>query len=107
MKRASYREAIKWIARNDESANDDDIEATRDLISVSLIADLFDVAAEIVAQEVHRKRAQIKKAETRQKRRENTFVEVASLTPGGSVECPHCHWGISPHHIAQHIREKH
>jgi len=31
----------------------------------------------------------------------------ARLTPGGSVECPHCHWGFAPSVIAQHIREKH
>ncbi len=24
-----------------------------------------------------------------------------------SVECPHCHWGIAPSAIEQHIREKH
>lgn len=29
------------------------------------------------------------------------------LTPGGSVECPHCHWGFSPTVIEEHIREKH
>jgi hypothetical protein len=81
MKRASYREAIKWIARNDESANDDDFEATRNLVSVCLIADLFDVATEIVAQEVHRVRAKIKAGEARQMRHAHTYVEVASLKP--------------------------
>jgi hypothetical protein len=29
------------------------------------------------------------------------------VTPGGSVECPHCHWGFAPSVIDQHIREKH
>lgn len=29
------------------------------------------------------------------------------VTPGGSIECPHCHWGIDPNSIQQHIREKH
>lgn len=29
------------------------------------------------------------------------------ITPGGSVECPYCHWGIAPSAIDQHIREKH
>ena len=24
-----------------------------------------------------------------------------------SVECPHCHWGLHPSVIEQHIREKH
>lgn len=26
---------------------------------------------------------------------------------GGSVECPHCHWGFAPSVIQQHISEKH
>ena len=29
------------------------------------------------------------------------------VTASGSVECPHCHWGIAPSVIQQHIREKH
>jgi hypothetical protein len=33
-----------------------------------------------------------------------TVVRVGS---GGSVECPHCHWGFAPSVIEQHIREKH
>jgi hypothetical protein len=27
--------------------------------------------------------------------------------PGGSVECPHCHWGYAASAIDQHLREKH
>lgn len=29
------------------------------------------------------------------------------ITSGGSVECPHCHWGFAPTVIEQHIRDKH
>jgi len=51
MKRATYKEAIKWIADNDETAcvNFDTVCTS---VTVLLIADLFDVATEIVAQEI-------------------------------------------------------
>jgi len=42
MKRASYRAAIAWIAWNDEPS-DDNPESVSEMISASLIADIFGV----------------------------------------------------------------
>ena len=55
MKRASYREAVAWIARNDEgSATDVDVIAA--FVSVLLIADLFGTEADRIARDVVRYR---------------------------------------------------
>ena len=32
---------------------------------------------------------------------------VPAVGPGGSIECPHCHWGIAPSAFQQHVRKKH
>ena len=37
----------------------------------------------------------------------NAENRARRLASAGSVECPHCHWGIAPSAIEQHIREKH
>jgi hypothetical protein len=55
MKRPSYRAAIAWIALNDEPAENHP-EHVAQLISTAIVADLFDVAEEIVAAEVLRRR---------------------------------------------------
>lgn len=55
MKRASYREGVKWIAENDEPL-DRDPESIAGLISVLLLADLFGVEPERVAKDVLRAR---------------------------------------------------
>jgi hypothetical protein len=44
------------------------------------------------------------KAEQRMKR---IGMPPFSTKSQSSVECPHCHWGIDPSAIEQHIREKH
>jgi hypothetical protein len=58
MKRASYREAVEWIALND-SLGDAAVD-TRDtiagFISVCIIADIFDVSRGRVADDVMRYR---------------------------------------------------
>lgn len=51
MKRASYREAILWIADNDEPTSKD-VSEVADMISVLLIADLFAVEPRRVARDV-------------------------------------------------------
>lgn len=69
MKRASYREAIDWIARNDNAGDDMPLEiypdaeanaeirgAIRGYISTSLVADLFGVDTDRVARDVVRAR---------------------------------------------------
>lgn len=51
MKRPGYREAVRWIALNDEPTEHRIAEMER-LISVALIADLFDVTTLRVARDV-------------------------------------------------------
>jgi hypothetical protein len=53
LKRASYREAVEWIAGNDEPSNPD----VEELLSVALIADIFGTTPERVARDVLRFRA--------------------------------------------------
>lgn len=45
MKRASYREAIAWIAYNDSGADDDALvpERVAELVTSVLVADIFNV----------------------------------------------------------------
>ena len=61
MKRASYRDAIDWIAQNDSAGDDDagDPEVAGHLVSSVLIADIFDVSTERVGRDVVRKRVQL------------------------------------------------
>lgn len=45
MKRASYKEAIAWIALNDDAGGDEalDLEYTKGYVTTCLVADLFGV----------------------------------------------------------------
>lgn len=52
MKRASYREAVAWIAYNDSPGDDDDLEAVSGYVTTLLVADLFGVDAAKVARDV-------------------------------------------------------
>lgn len=52
LKRASFRDAIFWIAHNDNAGGGDDREAVEGYISVVLVADLFGTDAKHVAEEV-------------------------------------------------------
>ena len=52
MKRASYREAVQWIAFNDNAGNGDTQEEVAMYITVLLIADIFDVEPDKVASDV-------------------------------------------------------
>lgn len=61
MKRASYRDAVKWIAYNDEPGTDppDHPDAERnasEYVTSCLIADLFGVPPERVGRDVIRER---------------------------------------------------
>jgi hypothetical protein len=53
--RASYREAVRWIADNDEP-DEDDPEFVSELISVQLVADLWRKSPGQVARAVVRAR---------------------------------------------------
>lgn len=57
-KKATYGEAIVWIAFNDETANRTDPTLVEGSISALLVADLFDVDPRRVAQDVIEVRAQ-------------------------------------------------
>ncbi|HYK13839.1 MAG TPA: hypothetical protein VEW70_07635 [Burkholderiales bacterium] len=59
MKRASYREAIEWIAHNDGSGDDeaDDPQHVAESVTACLVADLFNVDPLKVGADVVRARA--------------------------------------------------
>lgn len=61
MKRASYREGIEWIALNDEVGDDEALNeaVVATYISTCLLADLFGVTVERVAEDVVRRRYKI------------------------------------------------
>ena len=58
MKRASYRDAIDWIAQNDSAGDDDayEPERVRELVSSVLVADIFGVESERVGRDVVKRR---------------------------------------------------
>jgi hypothetical protein len=56
MKRASYREAIQWIAVNDEAGVEKTEAECGELVSSVLVADLFDVTLERVGRDVYKAR---------------------------------------------------
>lgn len=58
MKRASYRDAVAWIAENDEAGADDagDSAVVARYVSTALVADVFCIEAERVARDVVRYR---------------------------------------------------
>jgi len=61
MKRASYREAINWVAENDSAADPDslDPDAVQYLVSAVLVADIFDVPSEKVGRDIVRRRRKL------------------------------------------------
>lgn len=54
LKRASYREAVYWIAGNDNAGNGDNETQVSEYITTSLIADLFGTTVERVARDIMR-----------------------------------------------------
>jgi len=68
MKRASYRDAVQWIAWNDENGDETyrlDPEAVGDYVSSAIVADLFGITTEKVAKDVIRYRKNIIDTELR------------------------------------------
>jgi len=59
MKRASYREAVRWIAGNDNDGNGDDLTTVSEYISTALVADVFGTDVDRVAADVMRERAKV------------------------------------------------
>jgi hypothetical protein len=58
MKRASYRDAINWVARNDSAGDLDalDPEIAGSLVSAILVADIFEVTSTRVGADIVRVR---------------------------------------------------
>lgn len=71
---ASYKEAIDWIARNDEESemNPDYIA---DSLTVQLVADLWRKAADAVAMDVYKARVRI--VAVREQNRRNEEIAIA------------------------------
>jgi hypothetical protein len=55
-KRASIREAVYWIAHNDDPASGPDLEVLEHQMTVVLVADLFGLARTEVAKRVAQER---------------------------------------------------
>ncbi len=66
---ARYRDAVQWIASNDDQDLGDPAEGGF-LVSIQLIADLFGREAETVAADVRRRRDLDQRAHDRQQRAE-------------------------------------
>ena len=61
MKRASYREAVEWIAQNGGAGDNErlEVDEVSFLVSSVLVADIFDVEPQRVGRDVVRKRKQL------------------------------------------------
>src|SRR5688572_11386642 len=71
---AGYAQAIDWIAYNDETS-ETSVETLAQLISVMMVADLFDRSPEAVAQRVLDRRPHVLRAAVRQMRKEKQRQE--------------------------------
>lgn len=56
MKRPSYRDAVDYIAQNDEPTEMHDLGAVRGLVTVQLVAEIFDVHDHKVSTDVLNRR---------------------------------------------------
>lgn len=56
-KRPTYREAVQWIALNDNAGNGDDHASIAGYVSTLLVADLFGAEPYTVATDIERTRA--------------------------------------------------
>lgn len=54
MKRASYREAIEWLAYNDDNEWLDDVDDPSPSVSAGLVRDLFDVDTDKLIKDLKR-----------------------------------------------------
>lgn len=64
VKRASYRDAVDWIAQNDSADEDSEVlEAVSSLVSTCLVADIFEVNREKVASDIIKRRQKLSKME--------------------------------------------
>ena len=56
-KRASYLEAVRWIALNDDASTGHSVEVIQGYVSTLLVADLFGADLKLVAIDIDRCRA--------------------------------------------------
>ena len=68
MKRASYRDAVAWIAAMDSPGDDLTEQECGELVTACLVADTFDVPTEKVARDVFRARERNEKAKQKERR---------------------------------------
>lgn len=63
MKRASYKEAIAWIALNDDAAGEEafDIESVKGYVTTCLVADIFGVDQNKVGKDIVKYRKRVDK----------------------------------------------
>ena len=63
MKRASYRNAVEWIALMDSAADNDALDplTVSELVTVGLVADIFDVDPHKIGADIVRYRKREKK----------------------------------------------
>ena len=56
MKRASYKEAVAWIAFNDDAGGDEalEIDYVKNYVSTCLVADIFGVTTDKVGEDIIR-----------------------------------------------------
>lgn len=52
MKSNRYYQGVSWIALNDNSGSDDDVQKISEYISTTLLADLFNVSCEDAAKDI-------------------------------------------------------
>lgn len=71
MKRASYRNAVDFIALNDSPGDNDPADILKGYASVVLVSEIFGVPTDRVACDVLRVRAKEKLAELREERAQN------------------------------------
>ena len=63
MKRASYKEAIAWVALNDSAGDDDALlpDQVKHLITAALVADIFEVDQDKVGEDIVKYRKRVDK----------------------------------------------
>lgn len=79
-KRASYREAVRWIALNDNSGSNDTVLEVRGYVSTLFVADLFskdeNEVAEAIIRERNREQLRAQKASSDPGRLERMAMEI-------------------------------
>jgi len=92
MKRASYREAIRWIAANDAPGDPDalDPNATSHLVTSCLVADLFGLPDERVGRDIVRERERAARERKKAQRASSPApLPTSVVAPSSAGQGPH------------------